>query len=131
MNKKLQEKLFEVSTLFYKHYKSNLFYNKRGITMSSYFRNFSIPSDSVIKNIIIYGDNFRAKLSFFDNNEYYPIGLFSNGVNLEFSPLTILYGNNGSGKSTISNLIAKKMNISRSYVSRIETAALEKLRNKF
>ena len=69
--------------------------------MSSYFRNFSIPSDSVIKNIITDGNNFRAKLSFFDNNEYYPIGLFPNGVNLEFSPLTILYGNNGSGKSTI------------------------------
>jgi predicted ATPase len=81
--------------------------------MSSYFRNFSIPSDSVIKDIIEYGDNFRVKLSFFENNEYYPIGLFPNGLNLDFSPLTILYGNNGSGKSTILNLIAEKMNIGR------------------
>ena len=81
--------------------------------MSNYFRSFSIPSDSMVKNAIDYGDNFRAKLSFFENNEYYPIGLFPDGLNLDFSPLTILYGNNGSGKSTILNLIAEKMNIGR------------------
>lgn len=81
--------------------------------MSNYFRSFSIPSDSMVKNEIDYGDNFRAKLSFFENNEYYPIGLFPDGLNLDFSPLTILYGNNGSGKSTILNLIAEKMNIGR------------------
>ena len=81
--------------------------------MSNYFRSFSIPSDSIVKDAIDYGDNFRAKLSFFENNEYYPIGLFPNGLNIDFSPLTILYGNNGSGKSTILNLIAEKMNIGR------------------
>ena len=39
--------------------------------------------------------------------------MFCNGLDIEFSPLTILYGNNGSGKSTILNLIAEKMNIGR------------------
>ena len=39
--------------------------------MSNYFRSFSIPSDSIVKDAIDYGDNFRAKLSFFENNEYY------------------------------------------------------------
>ncbi|MBQ9788715.1 MAG: AAA family ATPase [Lentisphaeria bacterium] len=81
--------------------------------MSSYFTQFEIPSDNLIKNSIEYEDDFRAKLSFFEENEYYPIGLFSDGLHLEFSPLTILYGNNGSGKSTILNLIAEKMNIGR------------------
>ena len=81
--------------------------------MANYFRSFSIPSDSMVKDAIDKGDNFRVKLNFFQNDEYYPIGLFANGLNLEFTQLTILYGNNGSGKSTILNLIAEKMNIGR------------------
>ena len=40
------------------------------------------------------------------------------------------YGLNGE-KELTQREIAKKLNISRSYVSRIETAALDKLRKKF
>lgn len=48
----------------------------------------------------------------------------------EYKILALRYGLNGNLELT-QREIAKKLNISRSYVSRIETAALEKLRNKF
>ena len=48
-------------------------------------------------------------------NSFYPFGVFT--VNqlqeLSFSEITILYGNNGSGKSTALNLMAEKMKAKR------------------
>ena len=55
------------------------------------------------------------------------------GTTLDKRELEIIkmrYGLNGK-KELTQREIAKKLKISRSYVSRIETAALEKLRNKF
>jgi ABC-type Fe3+/spermidine/putrescine transport system ATPase subunit len=47
-------------------------------------------------------------------NNFYPFDtLPENFRNLEFSPLTILYGGNGCGKTTILNLIAEKLEIKR------------------
>ena len=48
----------------------------------------------------------------------------------EMQIINMRYGLNGSAELT-QREIAKKLGISRSYVSRIETAALEKLRKKF
>lgn len=48
----------------------------------------------------------------------------------EFEIIKMRYGIGGTPELT-QREIAKKLKISRSYVSRIETAALEKLRNKF
>ena len=48
----------------------------------------------------------------------------------EIEIITMRYGLSGSDEFT-QNKIAKKLNISRSYVSRIEKAALLKLRKKF
>jgi len=51
---------------------------------------------------------------------FYPFRVLSaRGRNLEridFDPITILYGGNGSGKSTALNIIAEKLNISRDSV---------------
>ncbi|MBQ7847346.1 MAG: AAA family ATPase [Clostridia bacterium] len=52
----------------------------------------------------------------FSNNNVYPFKLFPDkGLSsLSFEPITILYGGNGSGKSTILNVIAEKMDLDRS-----------------
>lgn len=49
---------------------------------------------------------------------YYPFNLFRHleMPMLEFEPITILCGGNGSGKSTILNTIAEKLNLRRSAV---------------
>ena len=47
---------------------------------------------------------------------YYPFGLFtrfSEPLRIKFSPITILYGSNGSGKSTILNVIAELLALDR------------------
>lgn len=46
---------------------------------------------------------------------FYPFGILSrNGLRvLDFEPITILYGGNGSGKSTALNVIAEKLGIKR------------------
>lgn len=44
----------------------------------------------------------------------YPFSLLAHRLTcLDFEPITILYGGNGSGKSTILNVISNKLNISR------------------
>ncbi len=48
-------------------------------------------------------------------DSFYPFKILSkNGLErLDFEPVTILYGGNGSGKSTVLNVIAEKMEIAR------------------
>ncbi len=48
-------------------------------------------------------------------NSYYPFKILSAHYfeRIDFEPVTILYGGNGSGKSTALNVIAEKLNISR------------------
>ena len=48
-------------------------------------------------------------------SSFYPFGVFAENMleSLSFSEITILYGNNGSGKSTALNLIAEKIKAER------------------
>lgn len=48
-------------------------------------------------------------------SSYYPFGVLRkyNGLELNFAPLTIIYGGNGSGKTTILNVIAEKTGAQR------------------
>lgn len=48
-------------------------------------------------------------------NTYYPFGIFpeSELAKLEFEPVTVLYGGNGTGKSTVLNIVADKLNLKR------------------
>jgi len=59
---------------------------------------------------MLYIENFQ-----FPNEErrVYPYNLLSKkGLeHIEFAPITILYGNNGSGKSTVLNMIAERLNL--------------------
>lgn len=51
-------------------------------------------------------------------NTYYPFKILTTKQlkKIEFSPITILHGGNGSGKTTVLNIIAEKLKINRSSV---------------
>lgn len=51
-------------------------------------------------------------------DSYYPFGVLSanNFMRIDFEPITILYGGNGSGKTTALNVIAEKTKIARDSV---------------
>jgi Cdc6-like AAA superfamily ATPase len=48
-------------------------------------------------------------------NTYYPFGVITrfDPTEIEFEPITILYGGNGTGKSTALNVIAEKLQLQR------------------
>ena len=83
--------------------------------MSRYITEFTLPGDNEYKDAIesLSSEYSFTKFTFYDDSERYPEGLFPNGLHLEFAPVTILYGNNGSGKSTVLNLMAEKLEIGR------------------
>ncbi len=75
---------------------------------------------------MIYIDSFRFPgveaeeqyVNYIERNCYssfYPFGVFANNQlsSLSFSEITILYGNNGSGKSTALNIMAEKLRAER------------------
>ncbi len=57
----------------------------------------------------------KLNMSCMDMNNAYPFKIFPFKFleRLEFSPITILYGGNGSGKSTILNIISQKLKLHR------------------
>ena len=60
---------------------------------------------------MIYLSSFRLSNEQVKNPNIYPYHVFR-GKDIEpfvFSPITVLYGNNGSGKSTILNIMANKL----------------------
>ena len=73
-----------------------------------YLRNFSFPSEDREYNFIL--DEKRTCF-----NTFYPFKILSKNdfTEIDFEPVTILYGGNGSGKSTALNVIAEKIEASR------------------
>ena len=73
-----------------------------------YLRNFSSPSEDREYNFIL-----DEKRTCFDT--FYPFKILSKNdfTEIDFEPVTILYGGNGSGKSTALNVIAEKIEASR------------------
>ena len=59
---------------------------------------------------MLYIENFQFPN---EDRRVYPFGLLSEKElgHIEFAPITILYGNNGSGKSTVLNLIAERLDL--------------------
>ena len=57
----------------------------------------------------------KLNMSCMDMNNAYPFKIFPFKYleRLEFAPITLLYGGNGSGKSTILNIIAQKLRLHR------------------
>ena len=63
--------------------------------------------------VIIYLSSFLLSQEKVNNPNIYPYNVFSDKTEkvLSFQPITVLYGNNASGKSTLLNVIANKLEI--------------------
>lgn len=81
-----------------------------------YLESFRLASERD-ETIYLLADRRSSKLDMacMDMNNAYPFKIFPFKYleRLEFSPITILYGGNGSGKSTILNIIAQKLKLHR------------------
>ncbi len=79
--------------------------------MKTYLRNFYFPTPEMEWEEAMYG-SFDFKMSCYNNK--YPFKILPEHLReLEFSPITILYGTNGSGKTTMLNVIAERLGINR------------------
>lgn len=79
-----------------------------------YLRRFALPAQGT--EIHFLADNRENKRTCYGSR--YPFGVFLNREVpvLEFEPVTILCGGNGSGKTTIQNLIGEKLELRRGAV---------------
>ena len=77
-----------------------------------YLQSFTLPTENQEHEFFM--NSMKAKRTCYDSK--YPFGLFRYREIPEFffDDITIFYGNNGSGKSTILNVIAEKLNLNRS-----------------
>ena len=74
-----------------------------------YLKSFTLLDDKEENNYVL-GSDIRNIY-----NNYYPIGIFSTKrlTDIKFGSITCFYGGNGSGKSTILNIISEKINSNR------------------
>ena len=81
-----------------------------------YLRSFSLASESDEVDFMLSNASYQLDMACYSQNNAYPFHIFPKKSlkKLEFEPITIFYGNNGSGKSTVLNIIAEKLNIHRS-----------------
>jgi predicted ATPase len=82
-----------------------------------YLRSFSLASESDEVDFMLSPKaSYQLDMACYSQNNAYPFHIFPKKSlrKLDFEPITIFYGNNGSGKSTMLNIIAEKLNISRS-----------------
>ena len=79
-----------------------------------YLMNFQMPTREDEENYFSDKDNIKVKKTCYTT--YYPFQLFQYRELPEFffSDITIFCGNNGSGKSSILNIIAEKLALERS-----------------
>ena len=77
-----------------------------------YLRGFKLPNEEVEWNFFVYGE---TRTCF---NTYYPFQIFPKMEfeEIEFEPVTIFYGGNGTGKTTLLNIIAEKLRATRNSV---------------
>ncbi len=76
--------------------------------MNTYLQSFDFVNRSDEQHFFQY-----QKMTCYNN--FYPYGVLKGDFHhIDFEPITIIYGGNGSGKSTILNIIAEKLRIQRS-----------------
>ena len=85
--------------------------------MGVYLTSYSVPGKEECREFLEYHvpkeQSYRVKLNIWDDNERYPFDFFEKTKKFIFDNLTIFYGNNGCGKSTILNLIASSLKLQR------------------
>ena len=80
--------------------------------MKVYLEKFGFPTPDMEWNEIMYGSEEFKRTCY---NNIYPFKILPEHIReLEFGPITILYGTNGSGKTTMLNVIAERLGINRS-----------------
>ncbi len=77
-----------------------------------YLKSFTLPDDSYELDYLFHSG--KLDMQCYASNQY-PFGIFPHKrlSKIEFDPITIFYGGNGSGKSTILNVIAEKLKLER------------------
>ena len=80
-----------------------------------YLRSFKLASEREELDFVFSGASYLHDMECYSGVSSYPFEIFpKKGLErLDFAPITILYGGNGSGKSTILNIIAEKLNVRR------------------
>ena len=81
-----------------------------------YLESFRLATESDETDYILDSrKSYKLDMSCHDMNNSYPFKIFPFKYlsRLEFAPITLLYGGNGSGKSTILNIIAQKLKLHR------------------
>ena len=80
--------------------------------MKTYLEKFWFPTPDVEWSEIVFGSDEFKRTCY---NTIYPFKVLPEHIRkLEFSPITILYGTNGSGKTTMLNVMAERLGINRS-----------------
>ncbi len=82
-----------------------------------YLRSFTLPTDADELDYLLSsksGSLTKLDMQCYASNQY-PFGIFPHKKlsKIEFEPITIFYGGNGSGKSTVLNVIAEKLKLAR------------------
>ena len=77
-----------------------------------YLNRFKLPDENTEWRFFVYGE---VRTCF---NTYYPFQIFPKMEfkEIEFEPVTIFYGGNGTGKTTLLNIIAEKLRLIRNSV---------------
>ena len=81
-----------------------------------YLKRFSFPSLSEERDFLHSGEKFMAdRRPLFHTGSFYPFNVLPDvSLNkIEFDSITILYGENGCGKTTALNMIAEKLHLKR------------------
>lgn len=76
-----------------------------------YLNSFTLPNGDIEDNFLL----FERRTCF---NTFYPFLIFPEMEleEIEFEPVTVLYGGNGTGKSTLLNIFAEKLKLNRNAV---------------
>lgn len=82
-----------------------------------YLKSFTLPTDADELEYLLPskpGKLTKLDMQCYASNQY-PFGIFPHKKlsKIEFDPITIFYGGNGSGKSTVLNVIAEKLKLAR------------------
>ena len=82
-----------------------------------YLKSFTLPTDADELEYLLPskpGKLTKLDMQCYASNQY-PFGIFPHKrlSKIEFEPITIFYGGNGSGKSTVLNVIAEKLKLER------------------